>query len=201
MRMTPMLSPEAGRKSVESTRYAGALFLDFDNVYLGISHVDLAMAEAFARHPERWLQGLTDGLTGETDGWVRRDLLVRRCYLNPGSFGRYRLPFVRAGFEVVDCPVLTGFGKTATDAHMTVDMMEALHHQTRFDEFIVLSADADFTPVLSKLRLYDRRTVVVAAQKPSAAYSALADRLFGPEEFLALLAPHKPAEQVTNDAA
>jgi hypothetical protein len=53
-----------------------------------------------------------------------------------------------------------------------------------YDEFIVFSADADFTPVLRKLRRWDRRTTVLAVGFPSAAYRASADLLIDPDQFL-----------------
>jgi hypothetical protein len=48
----------------------------------------------------------------------------------------------------------------------------------------VLSADADFTPVLRKLRRYDRRTSVLAIGFPSAAYQASADLLIDERLFI-----------------
>lgn len=39
-------------------------------------------------------------------------------------------------------------GKTSTDIHMVLDIIDLLQHETHYDEFIVFSADADFTPVL-----------------------------------------------------
>jgi len=59
-----------------------------------------------------------------------------------------------------------------------------LQHETRYDEFIVFSADADFTPVLRRLRRYDRRTTVLAIGFPSAAYQASADLLIDERRFL-----------------
>jgi uncharacterized LabA/DUF88 family protein len=53
---------------------------------------------------------------------------------------------------VVDCPPLTQRGKTSADVYMVMDVLDALEHKTEFDEFIILSSDADFTPVLLRLR-------------------------------------------------
>jgi NYN domain len=61
---------------------------------------------------------------------------------------------LRAGFEIVDCPPVTSQGKTSTEIHMVLDIVDLLQHETRCDEFIVFSADADFTPVLRKIRRY-----------------------------------------------
>jgi len=164
-----------------------ALFVDFDNVYTQLRALQPAAAERFARQPIEWIRWLTLSLEipeGHTDPAARRRLLVRRCYLNPNWYQNYRHAFLRAGFEIVDCPPVTSQGKTSTDIHMVLDIVELLAHETRYDEFIVLSADADFTPVLRKLRRYDRRTSVLAIGFPSAAYQASADLLIDERLFV-----------------
>ena len=163
-----------------------ALFVDFDNVYTQLRQVQPAAAERFARQPIEWIRWLTESLEIPTghDPQARRRLLVRRCYLNPNWYQTYRHAFLRAGFEIVDCPPVTAQGKTSTDIHMVLDIVELLAHETRYDEFIVLSADADFTPVLRKLRRYDRRTSVLAIGFPSAAYQASADLLIDERLFI-----------------
>lgn len=163
-----------------------ALFVDFDNVYSQLRLVQPEAAERFARHPLDWIGWLTESLAlpepHEENG--RRRLLVRRCYLNPNWYQNYRHAFLRAGFEIVDCPPVTSQGKTSTDIHMVLDVVDLLQHETRYDEFIVFSADADFTPVLRKLRRFDRRTTVLAIGFPSAAYQASADLLIDERVFL-----------------
>jgi hypothetical protein len=163
-----------------------ALFVDFDNVYSGLRKLDPAYADRFARAPLRWVNWLLDELTvpDHTPEGARRRLLVRRVYLNPQVYQRYRAAFNHAGFEIIDCPAMTSEGKTSTDIHMVLDMVDLLQHQVHYDEFIVFSADADFTPVLRKLRRWDRRTTVLAVGFPSAAYRASADLLVDPDEFL-----------------
>jgi len=138
-----------------------ALFVDFDNVYSGLRKLDPAVAERFGRHPLEWIGWLTDGLglpegLDAAEARTRRRLLVRRVYLNPQVYQRFRPSFNHAGFEIVDCPSMTSEGKTSTDIHMVLDMVELLQHPVHYDEFIVFSADADFTPVLRKLRRWDR---------------------------------------------
>jgi|JI6StandDraft_1071083.scaffolds.fasta_scaffold67738_2 hypothetical protein len=164
-----------------------ALFVDFDNVFTQLRALEPAAAERFARAPVEWMRWLVDRLEvpdGHPDPLARRRVLVRRCYLNPNWYQQYRHAFLRAGFEIVDCPPVTSQGKTSTDIHMVLDIIELLQHETRYDEFIVLSADADFTPVLRKLRRYDRRTSVLAIGFPSAAYQASADLLIDERLFI-----------------
>jgi hypothetical protein len=170
-----------------------ALFVDFDNIYLGLGQGGGGGEDEFARNPARWLRWLEDRLEsapaahaigdGDAEAPGRR-ILVRRCYLNPQSFHRSRPFFIRAGFEVVDTPALTAQGKTSADVQMALDMVDTLNHTTRFDEFILFSGDADFTPVLRRLREHDRRTVVLATGPTAAAYRSVCDLVIDEERFV-----------------
>jgi hypothetical protein len=163
-----------------------ALFVDFDNVYSGLRRLDLAYAEAFATDPMRWMNWISTQLQIplEPDAPVKRRILVRRCYLNPVMYQRFRFGFSKAGFEIVDCPPMTSAGKTSTDIHMVLDIVDVLQSETRYDEFIVFSADADFTPVLRKLRRDDRRTTIFAAGATSSSYDASSDLIIDPQAFI-----------------
>lgn len=159
-----------------------ALYLDFDNLYTGLRKVDADAAKAFANDPARLLHWLT---FGEDDhGGFRRRFLVRDCYLNPQVYAWCRAQFVAAGFRVVDCPSLTQQGKSSADTHIVLDVVDALGHATRYDEFIICSADADFSPLMTKLRRHDRRTVMVAAGPYAAAYEAVCDISLGPMQLV-----------------
>jgi hypothetical protein len=170
-----------------SGRIKTALFVDFDNIYLGLKRVDPDAAERFATEPERWLSWIEMGMPGHGDGdapAAERDVLVRECYLNPRTFYKYRPYFTQSAFEVVDCPALTSQGKTSSDIRMVMGILDALEHRTRFDEFVILSGDADFTPVLLRLRTHDRRTVVLAVGYAARAYKAACDRAITEDTFL-----------------
>jgi hypothetical protein len=163
-----------------------ALFVDFDNIYSGLRNLDQASADRFARHPMEWMNWVVNSLAlpDYVAADAKRRVLVRRCYLNPQVYQHFRPFFNLAGFEIVDCPALTSGGKTSTDIHMVLDMIDLLQHEVRYDEFIVFSADADFTPVLRKVRRWDRRTTVLAIGFPSAAYRASADLVIDQDEFV-----------------
>lgn len=156
-----------------------ALFVDFDNAYLGLERLSYDVAARFGQNTRQWLRWLAEEFpctpAEKGDATAQRRILIRRCYLNPVSFARFRRPFLEAGFDVIDCPPMTAAGKTSTDVHMVLDMVDALQHPTGFDEFIVFSADADFSPVLRRLRTNNRQTVVFAAGNMSEAYRASAD--------------------------
>ena len=173
-----------------------ALFVDFDQVYSGLYREWPAAAEQFAIRPEVWLRFLERGLhaKGKAGSIAQpRNILLRRCYLNPVGavrggemFSRFRAFFTRAAFTVVDCPPLTSQGKNSADIVMVMDMLDALEHRTRFDEFVVLSGDADFTPVLHRLRAHDRRTSVLADSRTTQVYRSAADSVIRHEAFITL---------------
>jgi len=164
-----------------------ALFVDFDNVYSNLNAIDPAAGEAFATDPDRWLRWMQEDMgqvvrdVAEDAG---REILVRACYLNPVMYGRFRPFFTRAAFRVVDCPPLTTRGKNSADIYMVLDILDALEHPTSFDEFILLSADADFTPVMLRLRAHDRRTVLLATGPSATALRSACDMVLPLEVFL-----------------
>jgi hypothetical protein len=172
-----MLDEVSGLGSTAPLR--SALFVDFDNIYLGLRKLDEKAAEAFASRPTQWLRWLEEGL--DSDGATPRRFLVRNVYLNPVTFGSFRAVYTRTGFRAIDCPPLTGQGKNSADIYMVLDIVDSLQNGFRYDEFVIASADADFTPVLHRLRSQDRRTTVLTAGISAAAYRAVCDSYVAPE--------------------
>lgn len=164
-----------------------ALFVDFDNIYIGLRSIHPKAAEEFATNPKQWLAWLERGMPSherEPSANSQRRILLRLCYLNPRAFGDYRPDFTRSAFKVVDCPPLTEQNKNSTDIHMVMDILDAMRHETRFEEFIILSGDSDFTPVLLRLRSHDRQTVILTAGRAAQAYKAASDRVIGVDSFI-----------------
>jgi uncharacterized LabA/DUF88 family protein len=160
-----------------------AIFLDFDNLISGLrdgAGPDVALR--FADQPELWLERLL--------GDRPRRALLRRCYMNPAGtledgtgvrlrYAEFRWAFMAAGFEVVDCPKLTRL-KNAADVRIALDAMEAmLSPLAHYDEFILLSTDSDFVPLLQRLRAADRRTRLVAHPEVGRVVRAAADEVIG----------------------
>lgn len=172
--------PDSSRSS-EGARFTSfdevysALYVDFDNIYTRILEADPDAARAFGFSPYRWVRWIENHALRILYGdGVRRRILKRTCYLNPERYREFRNPFIRSAFQVVDCPPLTSRGKTSTDIHLVMDCMDDLSHSTHFDEFIILSGDADFTPLLIRLQEHARRTLVLSVGYSSPAYAAAA---------------------------
>ncbi|RIA55781.1 NYN domain-containing protein [Dichotomicrobium thermohalophilum] len=183
--------------------FLSALFVDYDNVYLSLKRRSEEAAARFAQAPANWLQALvSDRLVRrntEAHG-LRRRLVVNRVYGNPvprrsgrdgpndpNSFIFVRHHFIRAGFEVIDCPPLTAQLKNGSDIRMAIDVRDMIEHRTRFDEFILLSGDADFTPVLHRLREYDRQVVIYSNDHTAQPYTALCDGRIEEKDFVEFL--------------
>jgi hypothetical protein len=181
---------DAAKDDRTSRVLRSALYVDFDNLFTGLKQVDPDAARTFANDPARLLDWLSRG--EDDDGGFRRRFLVRDCYLNPQVYAWCRAQFVAAGFRVVDCPSLTQQGKSSADTHIVLDVVDALSHSTRYDEFVICSADADFSPLMTKLRRHDRRTVMVAAGPYSAAYEAVCDTSIGPMQLVEAFASTTP---------
>jgi hypothetical protein len=178
-------SSESGR------RLRCALFVDFDNVYIGLQRLDPRAAEAFASAPTHWLTALETG--NDADGEFSRRFLIRACYLNPSVFSQFRPNFTRAGFSVVDCPSLTQQGKSSADINLVLDAVDALSATTQYDEFVILSADADFTPLALRCRAADRRVTIITAGPAASAYRAVADTVITADELAELVKHPEPA--------
>ncbi len=165
------------------TELRSAIFLDFDNLVSGLRDgAGPEFALRFAEKPEAWLAPLL--------GDRPRRALLRRCYMNPAGtmedgdgsrvrYAEFRWVMMAAGFEVMDCPKLTRL-KNAADVRIALDAMEAmLSPLTRYDEFILLSTDSDFVPLLQRLRAADRRTRLVAHPAVGRVVSSAADEVIG----------------------
>nr|WP_221382259.1 NYN domain-containing protein [Actinoplanes polyasparticus] len=174
-----------------------ALYLDFDNVFSGLYKIDPDVAIQFANQPKIWLDRLAATFSPEAP----RRWLVLRCYLNPAGsvahtdpasdqtrlyFSKFRPGFVRAGFEVIDCPRYSGT-KNAADIRIVVDAVDALSADTRYDEFVIASGDSDMTPLLQRLRRSDRRTMIVSPADAAEAFTTIADQVLDSQRVLALV--------------
>lgn len=193
------------------------VFVDYDNIYLSLKRKNEDAAKRFAKDSGSWLQEIASGrLMTATNGPaldVPRRIVMNRCYGNSvprrntqdnatdmNSFPFVRHHFVRAGFEVIDCPPLTAQLKNSADIRMVMDVRDYLIHDTYFDEFVILSGDADFTPVLHRLRQHARRTVVYANDYTAAPYRAISDAEVREDDLIRFLLDGQVAPQIDSQA-
>jgi NYN domain len=194
-----------------------AVFVDYDNIYMSLRRKNEEAAKRFAKDAGAWVREIESGrlitsTTGSLDERPRR-IVMNRCYGNPvprrnandsstdmNSFPFIRHNFLRAGFETVDCPPLTAQLKNSADIRMVMDVRDLLTHDTYFDEFVILSGDADFTPVLHRLRAHARRTVIFANDFTAQPYTAICDGKVQESDLLNLLLEGRLPGQLSDAA-
>ena len=194
-----------------------AVFVDYDNIYLSLKRKSEEAAKRFAKDASVWLRAIETGrlitATNAAFGEAGRRIVMNRCYGNPvprrnahdnstdmNSFPFVRHHFLRAGFEVVDCPPLTAQLKNSSDIRMVMDVRDYLTHDTYFDEFVILSGDADFTPVLHRLRAHARRTVIFANDFTAAPYTAISDGEVREADLIALILNGELPQEAATEA-
>ncbi|MDX2155854.1 MAG: NYN domain-containing protein [Hyphomicrobiaceae bacterium] len=129
-------------------RVRSALYIDFENVPL--------QPDAVAN----WLAWLEDGRF-EPSG-RRRRFLIKRVYWNSHA-ERHRATFERNGISAILVGKFSGL-KNGADIRMAMDVVEATYTRSEIDEYILLTGDSDFVPVLQRLREKAKRTAIVATE-------------------------------------
>ncbi len=141
-------------------RIRSGLFIDYENVPQNAVRDGLAGLI-------RWLE---DG-EFDPDERRRRQLVDRRVYWNSSS--RHHEPEFKAhDFKIVHCERHAGL-KNAADIKLALDIHETvLKPQQRIDEYIIVSSDTDFIPLLQRLNLHNKRSVMVVDQTKPTVYTS-----------------------------
>ncbi|HWJ71594.1 MAG TPA: NYN domain-containing protein [Kaistia sp.] len=177
------------------------LFIDYDSLHLALHARDPALARRFAARPGALLEAIEAGTLIDSAqlGQAKRRVLMRRCYADPRSLGKARDSFVSQGFQIVDCPTLPGRERNSAEVQITLDTIDALGHTTAFDEFILLGADTDFTPLIYRLRAHNRAATIFATAATAGSYRAIADGILEERVLTALLAGLEGADVADED--
>jgi hypothetical protein len=128
-----------------------------------------------------WLGWLEYGEFG--DG-RRRRFIHKRAYINVGqqNHGHGEL-FTAHGFDVIVCEKISNL-KNGLDIEIAVDITESLSRNSEsmrradVQEYIILAKDSDYVPVLKRLEVYNKRSIIIGedhSSKVSKAFSEHAD--------------------------
>lgn len=129
-------------------RIRSALYIDFENVPLP--------PEAIGN----WLAWLEDGVFDPTG--QRRRFLQKRVYWNSHA-ERNRDIFQRYGFVPILIGKYSGL-KNGADIRMAMDVIETTYTRSEIAEFILLTGDSDFVPVIERLKQKSKRSAIVATE-------------------------------------
>jgi hypothetical protein len=164
------------------------LFLDYDSVRRALEADDRKAAERIGLRVPAWIAAIEAGtLLGDEENPVRRRVLMRRCYADPTLLGSDRSAFLTNGFQVVDCPTAEGRDRNAAPIHMVLDTIDALDHPAGYEEFVLLSADTDLSPILIRLRAHNRSTAIYSNPVTADSYKAIADAMIDEDALVEII--------------
>lgn len=110
--------------------------------------------ENFACPPE----GLQEFIS---DFSKRGTIIVKRAYADWVKCAPHRHQLLANQVEMIEL-ACSSKGKNSVDIRLVVDAMELVFTKPYIDCFVIASADADYLPLLSRLREYNKRTIVVS---------------------------------------
>lgn len=135
------------------SRLKSVLLVDFDNIYG-------ATSEEVVSGLPNWLLWLEDGAFSPKNR--RRRFIDKRVYWNL-QFDKYRPDFERAGFSAFNCRALAkrkiSAGKSSADIVLTMDAIEIALVNEDVEEFVILTTDSDFVPMVNRVQAGDLRVV------------------------------------------
>ena len=105
-------------------------------------------------------------------------ILIRRAYSDWSKGGNVRDQLLEFGIEPVHVFQASSSGKNASDIRLAIDAIDLLH-ASPVDTFVIVSGDADFLPLVNKLRSSGKMVIGAGRQKATSATLVKAcDRYF-----------------------
>lgn len=130
-------------------KITSALFIDFDNV----------MGKDFATSIANWMAWLEDGRFDE--GKRKRKFVEKRVYWNLHN-DSHRSAFESNGFVALTCRSHVKHKKKSTaDMNIALDAIDSTYGRSSIQEYIVLTTDTDFVPLIERLGEHKKNTVVM----------------------------------------
>jgi len=141
-----------------------ALLIDFDNIVA-------ATGREFGQTVANWMAWLEDG---QFDGGRRRrrKFLLKRVYWNAHN-DTYRPTFEGNGFEAVTCRSIVT-NKSTADMIIALDALQSTYDEASIQEYVLLTTDTDFVPLVDKLGDRAKQTVN-AANKDNLSFGVYSD--------------------------
>ncbi len=88
-------------------------------------------------------------------------VIVKRAYADWSRYRDARHELQNAGLGLIEMPSAREGAKNRADIQLVVDAMELAYSRTHVDDFVVVSGDSDFTPLVGKLRELGKRVIGV----------------------------------------
>lgn len=92
----------------------------------------------------------------------RRKLMSKRVYWNSQA-EVHRDVFTKLGFKILYCGKFANM-KNGADIRMALDIAELIHIHPSITEYILITSDSDFVPVIDRLAARKKRSVMVVKE-------------------------------------
>ncbi len=115
-----------------------ALFIDFDNIALGLRKDAKKKKFDIRLVLERLLE--------------KGKIIVKKAYADWDQYPDYKKELHEAAIELIEIPKRQMTGKNSADIRMVVDALDLCYAKEHLDTFVIFSGDSDFSPLVSKLR-------------------------------------------------
>ena len=115
-----------------------ALFIDFDNIALGLKPDRKTKKFEVRLVMERLLE--------------KGKIIIKKAYADWSRYPEYKNELHGAGIEMIEIPKRHISGKNSADIRLAVDAMDLCYAKEHLDTFVIVSGDSDFSPLVSKLR-------------------------------------------------
>jgi len=126
-----------------------AVFIDLENLAIGVRDAKLQRFDI-----DLVMRRLIE----------KGNIIVRKAYADWSHFEEYKRPLHEAGVELIDMPGSKLTGKNSADIKMVVDALEMAFTRGHIDVFALCTGDSDFSPLVSKLRENDKRTIGIGVK-------------------------------------
>ena len=143
-------------------RVKSALFIDYENV------PDLCPADRIAN----WISWLEQGAFDRSAR--KRRLIEKNIYWGPKD-QRHEEAFKRHGFNIILCDKFHAL-KNGADIRIALDVMESIFTKPTIEEFIVFAKDTDYTPVLQRIQVKEKKSAILADEQQERVFSVFDER-------------------------
>src|SRR5512137_2200775 len=130
-----------------------ALFIDFDNIALGLRGTSKKFRVRLVL--ERLLE--------------KGKIIIKKAYADWSHYPEYKSELHAAGIEMIEIPKRQQSGKNSADIRLAVDAMDLCWSKEHLDTFVILSVDSDFSPLVAKLRENNKAVIGIGVRESSSA--------------------------------
>ena len=102
------------------------------------------------------------------------NILILRAYGDWSELKAWKSISVNNGIEPVQCNRIRG--KNSSDIKLCVDLMDTLFTNSLIDEYYIITSDADYIHVISKIRMRGKKVNIIGSKRSNSALRSSCDK-------------------------